>query len=118
VLGPQYQFARWVGAVPPLAPTTFALNLNGKVVPVQVESRGEDQGWVGVRAFGAVLGRAVTWDAEAQAVRLNGTLLPVELAVENGTAKVHIRALVEALGGKVSFDPKTKTVFVTVAVRL
>lgn len=113
-VGPMYQFVRWADALTLAPPAPYKLNFNGKVVDVPVEARSEGHGWIGVRAFGGLLGKAVTWDQEAQAVRLNGTLLPVELAVEKGTAKAPIRDLVEALGGRCSFDPATKTVYVAV----
>lgn len=114
VLGPQYQFARWADALAVPEPATYKLSLNGKLVNVPLEVRGAGVAWIGVRAFGSLLGKAVTWDAEAQAVRLDGTLLPVEIAVENGTAKAPIRELVEVLGGRVTFDAATRTIHVGV----
>lgn len=110
-VGSEYRFVRWAEACPTETSAAVPLVVNGKPVDVGALLVG-GQAWVPVRAFASLFGVAVSWDGEAQAVRWNGELLPVETVVEAGVSRAPVRDLAEVLGGKVTFDAEGRKVLV------
>lgn len=104
-----YQFVRWGDLLPDGSDWTWALNDK----PLGEMTLIGGRGYVPVRLWGQALGFQVGWDGDAQAPTIDSEILPVQVALRDGTALAPLRDLAELAKLTVTTDDAARIARVT-----